>query len=52
MKYFVTIGNREYEISIKKTETMGQTGMSVLLDGEEFVVDFWRASDSPFIFSS
>lgn len=52
MKYFVTIGDKEYEISIKKTETTGQTGMSVLLDGEEFVVDFWRAPGSPFAISS
>ena len=52
MKYFVTIGSREYEFSIKKTEIMGQTGMSVLLDDEQFVVDFWRVPDSPFIPSS
>lgn len=52
MKYFVTIGSREYEISIRKTEIMGQTGMSVLLDGEQFVIDFWRTPGSPFILSS
>ncbi|HLG28760.1 MAG TPA: hypothetical protein VI387_01000 [Candidatus Brocadiales bacterium] len=52
MKYFVTIGSREYEISIRKTEIMGQAGMSVLLDGEEFVVNLWRIPDSPFTPSS
>ena len=52
MKYFVTIDDREYEVSIKKTETLGQTGMSVLLDDEQFVVDFWRTPDSPFTLSS
>ncbi len=52
MKYFVTIGSREYEVSIRKTEIMGQTGMSVLLDGEECMIDFWRVPGSPFIPSS
>ncbi len=52
MRYFVTIGNKEYEISIRNTEIMGQTRMSVLLDGEEFVIDFWRVTGSPFVLSS
>ncbi len=52
MKYFVTIGSREYEISIKKMETGGQTFLSVIVDDEQFVVDFWRVPDSPFIPSS
>jgi hypothetical protein len=45
MKYFVTIGSKEYGISVKKAKT-------VVVDGEEFVVDFWRDPDSPFVISS
>ena len=53
MKYFVAIGDREYEVSIIKTGTVGgQAGMSILLDGEEIAVDFWRAPGSPFVISS
>ncbi len=52
MKYFVTIDDRKYEISIKKMEAVGQTFLSVIVDGEEFAIDFWRTLDSPFIPSS
>ena len=48
MKYFVTIGPpeaEEYGVSVGKTDT-------VVVDGEEFVVDFWRDPGSPFVISS
>lgn len=48
MKYFVTICKKKYEVSIKKKET----GILVMFDGKEFVVDFWRDPGSPFVFSS
>ncbi|HHT9125647.1 MAG TPA: hypothetical protein ACFYD6_07485 [Candidatus Brocadiia bacterium] len=55
MKYFVTIGPPEaeaYEITAKKTEAGGRTFLSVIVDGEQFAIDFWRTPDSPFIPSS
>lgn len=50
MKYYVTIDGTEYEVSMKGAG--GQTYSSVLLDGEQFAINFWRVPESPFVSSS